>query len=69
MTIMTNDSVIYYSTKVCLNSNGVIPKWSLTYLPKKEGLGNLLDAEVGLTQIVADVLQHLFCYPLVGGLA
>jgi hypothetical protein len=36
---------------------------------ESEAVADLLDAEVGLTQIVADVLQHLFCYPLVGGLA
>ena len=42
---------------------------------KERGIGkcelvtNLLDAEICLTQVVTDVLQHLFCNPFVGGLA
>ena len=42
---------------------------------KERGIGkckfvaDLLDTEICLTQVVADVLQHLFCYPFVGGLA
>ena len=42
---------------------------------KKRGIGkgefvaDLLDTEVSLTQVVSDVLQHLFCNPLVSGLA
>ena len=30
---------------------------------------NLFDTEICLTQVVADILQHLFCNPLVGSLA
>ena len=36
---------------------------------KSELVTNLLDTEICLTQVVADVLQHLFCNPLVSGLA
>ena len=36
---------------------------------KGEFVADLFDAEICLTQVVADVLQHLFCNPLVGGLA
>ena len=34
-----------------------------------EAVTNLLDAEVGLAQVVADVFQYLFCNPFVSGLA
>ena len=35
---------------------------------KSETVADLFDAEVGLTQVVADVFEYLFTYPLIGGL-
>ena len=35
---------------------------------KGEFVADLFDAEICLTQVVADILQHLFCNPLVGSL-
>ena len=34
-----------------------------------EFVADLLDAEIRLPQVVTDILQHMFCNPLVGGLA
>ena len=39
------------------------------WVGEAEAVADLLDAEVGLAQVVADVLQHLLRDPLVGGLA
>lgn len=36
---------------------------------KGEFVADLFDAEICLTQVVADILQHLLRDPLVGGLA
>ena len=36
---------------------------------KCELVADLLDTEVCLPQVVTDILQHMFCNPLVGGLA
>jgi hypothetical protein len=36
---------------------------------KGEFVTNLLDTEICLPQVVADVFQHLFCNPFVSGLA
>ena len=34
-----------------------------------EFVADLLDTEIRLPQVVTDILQHMFCNPLVGGLA
>ena len=34
-----------------------------------EYIANLLDAIVGLFQIIADVFKYMFCYPFAGSLA
>jgi hypothetical protein len=34
-----------------------------------KAVANELDAKVGLTQVIADILQYLLCNPFVGGLA
>ena len=39
------------------------------WIGETEAVADLLDAEVGLAQVVADVLQYLLRNPLVGGLA
>ena len=36
---------------------------------KRELVANLFNTKVGLTQVVADILQHLLCNPFVGCLA
>ena len=36
---------------------------------KSELFTNLFDTEICLSQVVTDILQHMFCNPLVGGLA
>ena len=47
----------------------------LDVFSKKGGIGeseavtDLFDTQIGLAQVVADVLQHLLRNPLVGGLA
>ena len=39
------------------------------WVGKCEFVADLLDAEICLPQVVTDILQHMFCNPLVGGLA
>ena len=39
------------------------------WIGEAEAVADLLDAEVGLAQVVADILQHMFRDPFVGGLA
>ena len=36
---------------------------------KGEFVANLFDTEICLSQVVTDVLQHMFCNPFVSGLA
>jgi len=36
---------------------------------KSEFVADLLNTEICLTQVVTDILQHMFCNPFVSGLA